>query len=415
MSSKRILLYLIYLSLATVVLDGLIGLDIFLNTTVRFAFLLSIVWFLKVTLVLPLMLRSLKKIFRTPLYLVLVIFMFMNIIRGVLGLANIDAFLSAGFFYILVILGGAAGAQWSKIRNTGQEIFVSQVFVRFIVVAITIICLIYFSLYINGYIVYFGLGIQSYIVTAAILSDGSTRLLMAPFLITILTGKRGLLIVLLAQYSQLVSRFIRQRSVISTLAFVFLLVTFGITAYNYDLFERFKPIFEISWLDIINYGDPETFNRLYLATSGRSNEIFSFVDLVSINDLNFWIGYPSDFSFEMFDIGSDVLLQHHYFHVSPINYALRFGFPTAIFLFIVQLRVVLYCLRFGISRKDIGLLIYVGYFFAMFFGAIVVIDILYWVTFGYAFFQMRDNRGHTRAKVFAEVDCSKERVFHARR
>lgn len=387
-TKRRTILLLIQLSMVAVLLDGLIGLDIFINTTFRFMFVLSTIWIAKLALVTPLSLHEMSRLFKFPLFLVLGIAAFVNSVRGLFGLQSVDAFLPGVFFYLLIFIGGGAGYAWSSLTNRGVCIGLSDKIINAGAVMLFFICLIYFLLYILQYISYFGLGVQSYIITAALLSSRSSRLLLLPVFATIMTGKRGLLIVLIAQYSNIIVDWKRRNGRLSLALLISLFFLIGYISYQYDFLIRFQPIFDVSLSDIFDYQNAEAFNRLFLATSGRSNEVFAFFDAISFYETDFWFGYPTDFSFSLVDTGTGEIIQHHYFHISPFNYLKHFGVIIGIFLLFIQIRVLIFAMKCGVARKDIGLLLYVGYFFAMFFGAIVVIDILFWVSFSYSYFQL---------------------------
>jgi hypothetical protein len=388
LTKRRTILFLVQLSMVAVLFDGLIGLDIFINTTFRFAFVLSIIWIAKLALVAPLSLREMPRLFKFPVFLVLGLAAFINSIRGLFGLQSVDAFLSAIFFYLLIFIGGGAGYAWSSFTNRGVCIGLSDKFINAGAVMLFFICSIYFLLYILQYVSYFGLGVQTYIITAALLSSRSTRLLLLPVIATIMTGKRGLLIVLGAQYSNKIVGWKRRNGRLSLALLISLFFLIGYFSYQFDLLVRFQPIFDVSLSDIFDYQNAEAFHRLYLATSGRSNEVFAFFDAISFYEIDFWVGYPADFSFSLEDVGTGEIIQHHYFHISPFNYLKHFGVIIGMFLLLIQIRVLIFAMKYGGARKDIGLLLYVGYFFAMFFGAIVIIDILFWVSFSYSYFQL---------------------------
>jgi hypothetical protein len=395
MTTKRTILRLINLSLIAVFFDGIIGLDIFINTTFRFAFVLSIIWVAKLVLVTPLVAVGMRQILASVLFTTISILATINTFRSLTNLNSIDALFSGIFFYLLIFFGGCAGAGWSNLTNRGNKIELSKKIANASAILLLLICSMYFLLYITHYIDYFGLGVQTYIVIAAILSQkNSFGLLIIPVIATIMTGKRGLLIVLFAQYGEKISTWRLQHGRIALAMLIISIFMIGYTSYYYDLFVRFQPIFDVSLTDIFNHDDAEAFHRLFLATSGRSNEVFAFLDAISFRELGFWIGFPVDFSFNLEDTGTGEILDHHYFHISPFNYVKHFGVVCGIYLLAIQIRVLLFAIKFGGKRYDIGLLLYVGYFFAMFFGAVVVIDILFWVSFSYSYFQWKSFRSY---------------------
>ena len=66
-----------------------------------------------------------------------------------------------------------------------------------------------------------------------------------------------------------------------------------------------------------------------------------------------------------------------------MNYIKHFGLIFGLILFLTQLKIFLKLFN-NFNQLDIISSLFVGYFLAMFFGAIVVIDILFWFSFGYS-------------------------------
>jgi hypothetical protein len=206
MITKRAILRLIHLSLIAVLFDGIIGLDIFINTTFRFAFILSIIWIAKLVLVTSLVGVGIRNLLASKLFFIIIFLALVNTIRALLDINSIGGFFSGIFFYLLIFFGICAGGAWSKLTNKGEKIVLSNRITNSSVILLFIVCLIYFLLYITNYIDYFGLGVQTYIVVAAILAQKNGKmLLILPVIATIMTGKRGLLIVTLAQYGERIS------------------------------------------------------------------------------------------------------------------------------------------------------------------------------------------------------------------
>ena len=387
LNKQRIIINLIKISMIVVLFDGLIGLDVFINVTSRLGFILTIFWIVKLAIVAPLSLHQTTRLLSSPLFIMLGFIAVINSLRGVLDLQFDNTYFSSIFFYLLIVIGGMAGCTWSSLVNKGIRIDLTPNIINVGVIMLFLICMIYYIFYLLNYISYFGMGVQTYIITAALLSSKDNRLLLLPVMATIMTGKRGLLIVLGAQYSNIIAGWKRRNGRSTRALFILFFILIGYFSYQFDLLVRFQSIFDVSLSDILDHKNAEAFHRLYLATSGRSNEIFAFLDGVSINEIDFWIGYPADFSFNLEDAGTGDVIQHHYFHISPFNYLKHFGIVAGVYLLLVQTRVLIFALKYGGQRKDIGLLLYVGYYFAMFFGAIVMIDILFWVSFSYSFFQ----------------------------
>lgn len=387
-TTQRTILWLIQLSIVAILFDGVIGLDIFMNTTFRFMFLLSTIWVAKLALVIPISLREISRLFACPFFLVIGLSASINFVRALFDLQSVEVLFSGAFFYLLIFLGGGAGYAWSSLANRGVNIILPKNVINAGAFMLFLICSLYFILYILGYISYFGLGVQSYIITAALLSSRNQRLLWLPLISTIMTGKRGLLIVLGVQYFDKIISWKRSNGRLSLVLLFFLFFSIGFLSYQFKLLDRFQPILDVKLFDIFNHQNAEAYNRMYLATSGRSNEVFAFLDSISFNDINILIGYPVDFSFNLEDPGSGEIIRHHYFHISFFNYFKHFGLIVGMSILIVQFRVFIFAMKYAGKLRDIGLLLYVGYFAAMFFGAIVIIDILFWVSFSYSYFQL---------------------------
>lgn len=385
-SKQQIIHLLIHLSIFAIYIDGLIGLNAFLYNSDKLGFLLSIIWVAKLVVILPFIQYGMPRLFASPLFLVLIILLLINTLRAIFNLQSLDHFLPGVFFYLLIFFGGSAGYVWSSLTNRGVIIALSNRTAKLASIIVFLICLIYFMLYIANFIVYFGLGVQIYIITAALLAINDKRFTLLLVLATIMTGKRGLLIVLIAQHSNLLSKLMRRSGHWYSLFFICAILLIGYLSFEFDLLIRFKSTFEISLSDVFNYNDPESSHKLFLATSGRSNEVLGYLDALSMNSMDFWIGLPTDASFNLADQSGN-MTRHHYLHISPFNYVKHFGLIIGVYLLFVQTRVVIFAMKYGNRRKDIGLLLYVGYFFAMFFGAIVMIDVLFWVTFSYSYFQ----------------------------
>ena len=144
LNKKRTILWLVQLSMVTVLIDGIVGLDVFINTTSRLGFLLSIIWVTKVVLVAPLSLRVMTRLFVYPIFLMIGFTAFINFFRGLFDLQSVDAFLSGVFFYLLIFFGGGAGYAWSSLTNKGENIRLSDKTVNLSVILLFIFCSIYF-------------------------------------------------------------------------------------------------------------------------------------------------------------------------------------------------------------------------------------------------------------------------------
>ena len=383
--------WILHLSFFTIIFDGIIGILTFISSSSTVANALTGIWILKLFLSIILSLNSIGGISKSALYVLTVSLGLINLARGFIEPRYESAILSSGFFYLIIIFGGASGFAWFQYIQDGGKIVFPKKHVGFWCVSLAVICLLYFILFITGVISYFGMGVQAYLISGLLLSSSQRVFLPALVaLATILTGKRGLFMVLIIQNWQNILSLKRRYGMILAIAVFLLFILFTLVAFNLNLLDRFNVVFEVSINDLLNYEEPEANHRLYLATSGRSTEVIALLRVLDPYSWEFWFGYPSDFYLTMEDVSTNESWKQHYLHISPLNYLRHFGVLLGSWIFLIQVRVFIFAIRYGVAQKDIGLNLYVGYFCSMFFGAIVLIDILYWITFFYSYLQFKN-------------------------
>lgn len=394
--------WILHVSFFTIIFDGLVGILTFIDSSSTVDSALTGIWILKLFLSIILSLNSISGISKSALYVLTVLLGLINLARGFIETRYETAILSSGFFCLIIIFGGASGFAWFQYIQNGGKIVFPKKYVYFCCFSFVVICLVYFMLFITGTISYFGMGVQSYLISGLLLSSSQRVFLPAlVVLATILTGKRGLLMVLVMQNWQNILSLKRRHGMILAIAIFLLFILFTLVASNLNLLDRFNVVFEVSINDLLNYEEPEANHRLYLATSGRSNEVIALLRVLDPFSWEFWFGYPSDFYLTMENVSTNESWKHHYLHISPLNYIKHFGILLGSWLFLIQVRVVIFAIRYGVAKKDIGLNLFVGYFCSMFFGAIVIIDILYWITFFYSYLQFKNlyiNRYKTKGR-----------------
>jgi hypothetical protein len=227
-------------------------------------------------------------------------------------------------------------------------------------------------------------GFDSYIPVAAswFLANSRYSLLTLSFALVVLSGKRAPLVAMattfLAQWlvfsKASMARKVKTNfvAVLFTVVFIFTVIYFG---NKFDFFYRFEPI------TTINFSDNES---LFLATSGRSNEIIGLLDgrvgapLLWITGGGFGGGFTAIESSYNEDFGVN---SSYYLHFAILTYVMVFGAPFAI-LFVSLVFLVLWR-----SRKTQSKFYVIGAFMMFvwsFFGAGLIVEPIFWVFLGAA-------------------------------
>lgn len=377
--------YLLILSIWSVLLEWIVAFNVFYFNSLALGILLKVVWVSKLILCLPCLLY-LRSFVSFGYIWVLLVIVSINTLIGLIHADKLSTFLASIFFYSITIFGIYSGNILSKLFSEYSNKLIKYFPVNPIIILLSILMAIYYILVYVGRIEYFGMGLQLYIIVAAILAHkNSYSNLVLIFLCVIFSGKRALLITEIVQIYP-IFRFkldkLKDKFTLSIIIFlaISLLIYVG-------LLERFSTIMDIGLSDFADFEVNKS--KFYLATSGRSEEVIGFFRSISISDYGFWFGYPAGYSFDRYDLSIDDNISHHYFHFSPLNYFKDFGILLFVFLIVQQVRAFLYAFKELKNRKDFLLYLYVGYFMAMFFGSIVTIDALFWVAFGYSYAEMK--------------------------
>lgn len=377
--------WLIYMSMAIVVLDGIFGIDIFLNNSDRLSLLYRAGFLLKFLIVI-LGICFFSKIPKDFFLIGLSIVLFSKSQFGLLhGEWQIKSYIAHLYFYSFLILGYILGWQLSKANLS--KIKISIKVLQIAILSTLLVCLVYFSLYRLGFIVYFGMGLQTYIILAVYLATYSSKFYqLIIFLTIILTGKRSSFLIYLCQIfgpKLLSGRF----SIIGVITGFLTLTIFLYLIYAIGLLARFQGI-----LDLIlefDSGDFEKSRHLfYMASGGRTEEIYAYFFDTNQSFVATLIGQFAGYSFPITDLAGNIY-QHYYFHISPLNLIFHFGVPLGVFIIIHQLRVFLWALRFVSREKNIFCFLFIGFYLSSLFGAIVIVDVVFWVLYSYCHFLRR--------------------------
>ena len=378
--------WLIYLSLLILILDGIVGIDVFLadehsgghfihSGFYRAAFFVKVI-----LLILCVFLHS--KIPKGFLLPVLCLFLGSKFLLGIYYGGPLKSILGHSYFYCFLILGLIGG--WQLTRCNLDKIIISTVFVKLLIWVTTFICVLYFSLYQLGFIYYFGMGLQSYIILGVFLSTQSSLFYLCLIVVSVfLTGKRSSFLITIMQIfgpKMLSGKLSLVKILTGTLSF--LIVLYG--GYQVGLLARFQGMVDLftglDTNDLIQSRD-----LFFLATGGRTEEFFAYFVDQDLSVMSMIFGRVAGYTFPITDWRGYVF-QHYYFHVSPLNYIMHFGIPLGVLLILYQLKLFVWALRYVTKHKNLYCFLYIAFYLASWFSAIIIVDILCWVVFFYCHF-----------------------------
>jgi len=286
------------------------------------------------------------------------------------------------FMTVMPILAMSFGAHIANIPEPEASKINARGCRSLLIISLATIGCYSFFFYGTGQIAYFGL--DSYIPVAAswFLVSSRYSLLILSFALVVLSGKRAPLVSM--AITSIVHWFVFSKAsttrkskgslftVLLSVVFIFMAFSFG---KNFDLFYRFDPI------ATVDFSDNES---LFLATSGRSNEIIGLLagregsPLLWITGGGFGDGFTAIESIFNEDFG---VKTSYYLHLSILTYVMVFGAPFA-FLFVSFVFLCLWRNR-KIQSKFyvIGALMM---FVWSFFGAGLIVEPIFWVFLGAA-------------------------------
>lgn len=196
-------------------------------------------------------------------------------------------------------------------------------------------------------------------------------------LFIIISGKRSSLVItlfgMLVYLNDLRRSQVLDKKLIKLLAKMFASISIfmgGISYYlwNYTRFlNRFKLVFEFDFSDA---------HAMYVATGGRSEEIFNIIEFLNENPFRYIFGSGFGVKVEIMEN-----FYRHYSHFSPLAYTLIFGLIFAVLIYSRLINQI-------IKKSDMDNLVYPfkimfsALFMQTFFGAIIMNDIVLWTFFG---------------------------------
>ena len=376
----QIVKYLLLLSLLIIILDAFLGLETFIFNTINLAPFYNLSFILKFLLCVYIFFKS----FRTRISnisLVVILFALVNILRSIPDF-DPKIFYTSFYLYLMIVIGIESGRKIYLEAIDPKEYTPSKFTVKFIYIVIQVLIVIYFLLYTTGLITYFGMGLQLYVISPFFKNNILKKQSYIIFL-SLLTGKRSTLIILLIQLIAIIKEKVKFQKTRLILILSFFVLSVSVVKNNTTLLDRFDVFSEYSDSDLTDLDNEESKFALSAISGGRSQEVFSFFISDLNTNLNMLIGGPSTSSFIVDNILNGETYKHHYFHFSPMNYLKHFGIIFGLILILTQLKI-FYKLFINYNQIDLISSLFIGYFIAMFFGAIVVIDVLFWFSFGYS-------------------------------
>jgi len=240
---------------------------------------------------------------------------------------------------------------------------------------LSMLIVVYFLLYLNGNIIYFGMATKVPYFTAYFLSVGSNIGFSASVVITLMTGKRAMISAILAQILFIYFHLNEWKylSILKRrLVLVLLIVVLVLIALATNTLSRFQPFLNLDLFDK---------HAMYLATSGRSSEIFGILEYFSREEFSWFYGggFGETYSYiSEFSKGS-VEVTQHYSHFSPFYYILVYGSIFTTLLYAAILKIFLKSL---LMPSNLFSLIAIGMFAVSFLGASMLVDPQLWFFIG---------------------------------
>ncbi|MDW7669665.1 MAG: hypothetical protein SCJ93_12635, partial [Bacillota bacterium] len=217
------------------------------------------------------------------------------------------------------------------------------------------------------------------------LSNKKWKYFLSGLILVILSGKRASLVMVLFAFLIYIYDLYRnkakdrkffkktKRIILTSMVFVSAIIGY---LWNYTRYlNRFKLVLKFDFSN--QYA-------MYIATGGRSEEIFRVLEYLNEKPLRYLIGSGFGAKVEVADN-----FFRHYSHFSPLAYVLIFG---VLFSFLI------YLLFFSklLSRVNINhplyfsKLVFAGLFASSFLGAVVLNDVNFWVFYGMTIFLIHD-------------------------
>ena len=374
--------WLIYVSFLTILIDGIFGLDIHLQGSDRLSYLYRAAFLTKVILVI-IGIFCVSELPKHKNIILLIIILFTKLLIGYYYYGLVKSLVGHAYFYSFIILGYIAG--WQLARSNLNKIRINKIIFKAIIWSTLCLCILYYSLYKIGFITYFGMGLQSYIIVAIYMGTNIPRYYQFIILLMIiLTGKRSSFLIFIAQTfgPKICSGRLSLVGIVSgVLSFVLIIYL----SYEIGLLYRFQSMLDL-FAGFEEGAYDERRDLSFLATSGRTEEVYAYFLDIGHSWYGWLFGQVSGYSFIITDFNG-ILHKYYYFHISPINMILHFGLPIGIIIVCHQFSVFFWAVRYVAYEKDIFCLLFIGFYLSSLFGAIIIVDISFWLLYFYCYFK----------------------------
>lgn len=228
---------------------------------------------------------------------------------------------------------------------------------------------VYFILYLQGNIVYFGMGSNLHYIFPFFLTKGIAIPTIAFLAIILISGKRSVLVNFLAQCTAVYFPYLWRNPIFLGIVLGTVVLLSNYLIANTELLNRVTMFLE---KDITNPDD------LAILLSGRFEEFLGIYEYFSKHPSHIFLGSPPGAFYHWIVPLSDYEATKNYSHFTPFGYLFRYGLLFSVLIYGCFIHALI---KFRSSR-DPFYLVFVGIFTSSFFGANLVIDPLSWIFIG---------------------------------
>jgi hypothetical protein len=324
-----------------------------------------------------------------------ILFGTLSLVHGVIvnpvGKASVIHFYST----VMPILAISFGCYFVEYANT-RTVKLFYKMLKYCFYMLSVLICIYLYLYLTGSINYYGIGTKIPYFSAYFLVVSNNLGFMASILITLMTGKRSMLIAVAAQFLIYYHRIKLNvlRIDIKSMTLLLSLILIFLVGVDYNIFYRFESLFNF------NFNLDDSYS-LYIITSGRSAEVFAIFEHFQREDLSWFFGggfgevysYTAAFGEDAYEVES------HYAHFSPIFYVLVYGLIFTTLLYMSMFGVLIR----GLSTPiNIFFIISIGMFVTSFMGSLMLNDPALWFFFSALMYTNKNPEKYYKFALFAK-------------
>ncbi len=337
---------------------------------------IDLIFLVNVNFVVMLVLLALYGIYTVRIQILASIFigiLAVSVVKIFIGLMpsnNIEAnhFLSYALGLLIPIFALSFSASFSAGDAERVKAEFNKFAVKYIWIAFPGI-IVYFTFYVSGKIVYFGLGSNLHYVFPFFAEAALIRSTIIFFAIIAISGKRAVLLNFIVQCIPLYARYFKQRpGILAIVSLAFIAAIYFLIQYTM-LFSRLELVFNVDLSDQKSLG---------IALGGRFEELVGIYQYFKQHPNQIWFGAPPGAYYTWAVTFSDYEATKNYSHITIFGYVFRYGFLAAllVYSYFGYLIVKLW------SGKNPFFVVFVGILAGSFFGANLVIDPLSWIFIG---------------------------------